>query len=82
MIKFNINNNVRVRLTDAGRQYHRENYEVLIKHHGAKWYEYKPPKEDTDGWSTWQLWSLMNQFGAHLSLGAEPPFIEIEIDDD
>jgi hypothetical protein len=28
-----------------------------------------PPKEDAEGWSEWQLWVLMQEFGPHMGLG-------------
>ena len=68
-MKFNINHMVRVKLTDKGRAIHRENWEILSRKLG-----YCPPVEDKNGWSTWQMWSLMNHFGEHLFCGSEPPF--------
>ena len=75
-LRFNINNCVRVRLNDQGRQIHRDNHE----RYATPKYPYQPPSEDADGWSKWQLWSLMSEFGSHISLGRMPPFeTEIEI---
>lgn len=68
MSEFNLNNKVRVKLTDHGRA-------VLEVEHSKFWREagrtmpYTPPKEDADGWSEWQLWQLMSTLGGHLGLG-------------
>ena len=35
---------------------------------------YIPPKEDADGWSEWQLWVLMQEFGSAISMEMRPPF--------
>lgn len=80
-MKFNINDEVRVRLTDVGRAIHRKNHDDLFKAWGARGVmpEYRPPKEDPGGWSTWQLWDLMHEFGRHCYNGAKIPF-ETEID--
>lgn len=84
-MRFNINNEVKVRLTDAGREAHRKNYEELKtfgleRLKAAEWHNYTPPKEDADGWSRWQLWDLMRQFGPHITHGMSTPFeTEIEI---
>jgi len=61
---FNLNNKIRVKLTDAGRQAHKANHESFWKLHGRT-IEYMPPNEDQDGYSEWQLWSFMAAFGQH-----------------
>lgn len=68
MTEFNLNNKVRVKLTDSGRA-------ALKRDHALFWSEqgrtmpYLAQKEDADGWSEWQLWSLMSALGNHLELG-------------
>jgi DNA-binding MarR family transcriptional regulator len=76
-MKFNVNNCVRVRLTDKGREILRQNHDALWK--GRR--EYTPTvTEDEDGWSKWQLWALMQEFGPHMWLGGVVPFeTEIEV---
>lgn len=69
-MKFNISNYVRVRLTDHGRQIHKQNTEA----YGLGGVYYRPPVEDDQGWSKWQLWDLMSVFGHSISLGCELPF--------
>jgi hypothetical protein len=73
-MKFNINHNIKVRLTEKGREIHRKQWDEL----GIKSFAYSPPKEDKHGWSEWQLWDLMREFGPHLWNGCEVPF-ETEI---
>lgn len=64
---FNINDNVYVKLTDHGRKVH---YEEHIKFWGKfpNQPSYKPPKEDNEGWSKWQMWELMSEFGSHIGM--------------
>jgi hypothetical protein len=62
-IRFNINNYVKVKLTDYGKSIIANNKYVLTHY-----------KEDDDGWSKWQLWELMSVFGDYVSLGREVPF--------
>lgn len=80
-MRFNINDYVRVRLTDFGRKVHREQFRNLnatIPLHANL--KYKPPKEDDNGWSEWQLWHLIATFGEHVGVCKEQPFeTEIEI---
>ncbi len=75
----NLNDSVRVKLTDHGRAVH-------AKDHADCWGSagvirpYTPPKEDADGWSKWTLWVLMQTFGPHTYLGGRPCFeADIEV---
>lgn len=80
--EFNVNMNVRVKLTDYGRRLHRENHEALYRNVGAEPSRYRAPEEDADGWSTWQLWDLMHEFGKSLWNGARdiPFMLSIQLD--
>lgn len=75
-IRFNVNDHVRVQLTDLGRQIHRDYWTPFC----LSGYPYKAPEEDAQGWSKFQLWDLMKTFGKHLGNGQPGPFAtEIEI---
>ena len=73
MKSFNINNTVKIRLTEYGKQ-------MLERDHIEFWggrgmldkYPYKPHEEDEDGYVKFQLWSLMYQLGKYHILGCEP----------
>ena len=73
VVRINLNSKIRVKLTDHGRALH-------TKGHAELWTSasLRPPcnqpKEDEDGWSTWQLWILMQAFGQHIDLVLPPPF--------
>ena len=78
MPEFNLNDKVRVKLTERGSA-------ALEAGHIAFWASvvcrampYTPPKEDADGWSEWQLWSLMSELGNHLKPGF-PSVMEMTI---
>lgn len=73
MIDFNVNNYVSVKLTDVGRAHHRADFERWSKHLPKK-RDYRPPQEDAEGWSRWQLWHLMEMFGPLCTLGRLLPF--------
>lgn len=73
MVDFNINDYVAVRLTDAGRAHHKADFERRMSKAKLA-FEYRPPVEDADGWSRWQLWALMEAFGSLCTLGCVPPF--------
>lgn len=72
--EININENVRVNLTELGRR-------ALERQHAEFWTgvrgapdAYEPPEEDADGWSEWQLWCLMQDLGHLCGLGRRLPF--------
>ena len=81
---FNINARIRVKLTDLGRAIHKRNHEQLVARTGRP-FDYIPPTEDSDGWSEWQLWRAMQEFGSHYVIGHPEPFepsMQIEQVDD
>jgi hypothetical protein len=81
-VRFNINDYVRVKLTDLGRNVI-ANYtaEFQVRHNIAltHW-----PKDDAEGWSKWQAHDLISTFGEHLGPGfGDVPFeTTIEIPDE
>jgi hypothetical protein len=77
-IEFNINQNVYVQLTPYGKEILRDR---------ARFYDYPYiDKQETDGWSRWQLWDLLQTFGGCIYLGSPKiPFstdIRIEVNDE
>jgi hypothetical protein len=77
-IEFNINEYVKVKLTDAGRKELKKQHTDLYSRYHQTIPEYQPPKEDEEGYSKWQLWHLMSTFGDKLYLGC-PNMFELDI---
>jgi hypothetical protein len=73
-IGFNINEYFRVKLTPRGKAIHRAQHDELNANYPTARLLYRAPKEDANGWSEWQAWSLMQTFGAHIVMGFDPPF--------
>ncbi len=73
-MKFNINDMVRVKLTDVGRKALEDEHKKFWSSSSRPEEPYTPPKEDADGWSEWQLWRLMNRLGSYVQMGTEVPF--------
>jgi hypothetical protein len=79
-MKVNVNNEVKIRLTDEGRKILMEAHDKRNEEHNGAFGDYAPPREDQFGWSTWQLWHLMREFGPHMYNGCKVPFeAEIEL---
>lgn len=73
-MKFNLNNNVKVKLTQIGRDELKRQHIELYTSLGQPEEPYIPKKEDKEGWSTFQMWSLMNKFGNMIGMGISQPF--------
>lgn len=84
MKSFNINNNLRVKLTEFGKQMLEQDYNEFWSSHGKlDKFLYEPPKEDEDGYVKFQGWVLFEKLGKYCGLGCELPFdIAILIDDE
>ena len=83
-IEFNVNDWVKVKLNGEGiHELKRQHYELSKVIPNLR--EFRVPKTDQDGYSKWQLHSLMNTFGHMMILGNEVPFdtvIKIEVGDE
>jgi len=64
---FNINDYVKVKLTDYGREKYREFWNKF----GLKALKLK---EDENGYTSFQMWDLMQVFGSHMRLGGRNCF--------
>lgn len=81
-MRFNMNQYVKVKLTDVGREKLQQDHQKLYSTFKSS-REFRLPKEDEDGWSKWQMWHLFEAFGPHIHLGARIPFeTEIELIDE
>lgn len=76
-MKLNINDKVKVRLTDKGRDELRAQYEDL-QLVCTSLRPYQEPVEDEQGYSEWQLWDLMSRFGDLMCCGGDLYF-DVEI---
>ena len=87
MKTLNLNSIIKFRLNDRGRDIYYHQYdelnEMLIER-GAKPIVPTYPKEDENGFSSFQLWRFMNIYGPYMIMGA-PEFwkdMNIYIEDD
>jgi len=78
-MKFNINEYVKVRLTEVGRESLRKQHTELFRGYPSPM-EYREPEVDAEGFTKFQLWDLMNKLGPGCWNGCQVPFeMEIEI---
>lgn len=69
MKQFNINDIIKVKLTEHGRNMHAQNYKKYLGENFNK--KYYLPAIDKEGFTKYQLWEFMNIFGEHMFNGAE-----------
>lgn len=73
-MKFNINENVMVRLNSDGLKILQDRHDELNKVCGGRLGPYAPEKQDKDGYTTFQLWTLMQAFGPYITMTRPSPF--------
>lgn len=69
----NINNYVKVKLNEFGLSVMKSNREELQRM-APSLPDFTPPATDSEGYSKFLLWSLMQAFGPVIHLGGELPF--------
>lgn len=79
-IKININSNVKVKLTERGKEIFRKQFDHLPasykKRHSPSEFE---PKVDAKGYTEFQLHALMNLYGEYLIPGAPKVFKDLNL---
>lgn len=75
MIRINLNETVKVRLTDLGKEIYYHQYDDFNNKQGRKICEPSFPKVDANGYSTFQLWEFMELYGEHFGM-MKPNVIE------
>lgn len=77
-IPFNINENVKVKLTEKGLDILRANHDDL-RTHVPSLREFTPPTIDSEGYSIFQMWNLMETFGKQMYVGNTKYPFEMDI---
>lgn len=76
-VDVNMNDMVQVKMTDYGWELYMEEINPIRVRFKSVPYtleSIKQEKEDAEGYSKWQLWTLFRHFGEHINLGARSPF--------
>jgi hypothetical protein len=75
-IKFNINHQVKVKVTDYGYEAwleHENRFVMYSSTYPITTIEELKAKVDTDGYTTFQMWDMMAIFGPKMSMGFKIP---------
>ena len=69
MKKININNIIKIQLTDRGKDIYYHQYDKLNKFYGTEYIKPEYPKVDEDGFTEFQLWDFMSIYGPYMFNG-------------
>lgn len=67
-VKINLNDMVKFKLTDRGKDIWRHRYDDIFRNRSINW-EPTMPKVDEDGYTTCQLHDFMWTFGKYMTVG-------------
>lgn len=69
MVKVNINDNVKVKLSQMGMDIYYHQYDDVNKKYGRIVIEPSYPKQDEEGYTKFQIHTLMSLYGQYMYLG-------------
>lgn len=79
MIRINLNENVKVKLTDYGKDIYYHQYDELNRRLGKELLEPSFPIIEEDGYTEFQLWMFMELYGEHIGIGKKNVIEPLEI---
>lgn len=77
--KININEHIKVKLTDYGKEIFYHQYDNLNKAFGKEIIKPSYPTVDSDGYTSFQLWCFMNLYGRYIDIGVQNVIEPLEI---
>ena len=74
-IAINLNDRIKVKLTDLGKDIYYHRFDCLNEHFGREICKPSYPKEDEDGYTSFQLWHFIELYGGYIGM-TKPNVIE------
>ena len=78
-VKINLNSQIKVKLTDYGKDIFYHQFDEINAHWGEEKIKPHYPFEDEEGYSYFQLWCFINLYGGHMSMGEKNVIKPLEI---
>ena len=78
-MRINLNDPVKVKLTDYGISIYYHRFDVINYKAGRTVCEPSYPKVDKDGYTEFQLWDFMNIYGSYMKMGEPNVICPLEI---
>lgn len=75
MVRINLNETIKVKLTDYGKQIYYHRFDDINREYGREIIEPSFPKVDEEGYTTFQLWYFIELYGEHIGM-AKPNVIK------
>lgn len=79
MVRINLNEPIKVRLTDFGKDIYYHQYDDLNERCGKEVCKPSFPKTDKDGYATFQLWCFIELYGDYIGMGKKNVIQPLEI---
>lgn len=78
-LRINLNEWVKVKLTDLGKEIYYHQYDNINKAYGREMLKSSFLSEDEDGYTRFQLWKFIQLYGSHIGMGAPNVIDPLEI---
>lgn len=75
LIRINLNESIKVKLTDWGKEIYYHQYDRINQIAGREICKQRFPKEDENGYTEFQLWRFIELYGMHMGI-TSPNVIE------
>lgn len=78
----NLNQTIKVKLNDLGKEIYYHQYDEVnerIKRNGDKPIKPTMPKVDADGYTEFQIWKFMNLYGEYMEMCGEPVLETLDV---
>lgn len=79
MIKINLNEMIKVKLTDHGKDIFYHQFDEINEFVGRVALEPHYPEVDENGYTKFQLWQFIDQYGEHIGVGKKPIIMPFEM---
>ena len=78
-IRINLNEPIKVKLTDWGKEIYYHQYDRINEHLGKEIHKPEFPKEDENGYTEFQLWRFMELYGRYMGMVSKNVIEPLEI---
>jgi hypothetical protein len=78
-IRINLNESIKVKLTDFGKDIYFHQYDDINEHFGREICKPSYPTEDEDGYTEFQLWCFIGLYGTYIHTSSPNVIDPIEI---
>lgn len=78
-MKINLNEYIKVKLTDLGKDIYYHRYDNLNNYYGREVLKPSFPEEDENGYTKFHLWEFIELYGEHIGMAKRQVIYPFEI---